>query len=75
MPSEGAATCHPFCTLDFQTFDPTFVLSLLQTLYCGGSRFVSTVEHVFEDLPIGRPTREYVEPLDVVRGKMLHLQG
>jgi hypothetical protein len=43
-------------TLDFQPFDPTFVLSLLQSMYCGGSRLVSSPAHVFDDVRIGEPT-------------------
>jgi long-subunit acyl-CoA synthetase (AMP-forming) len=53
LPSEGAATCYPFITLDFQTFDPTYVLSILQTMLCGGSRLVASMDKLFEDISLG----------------------
>ncbi len=58
MPREGVATCFPFITLDFQNFDPTFVLSLLQTMHCGGGRAVTSgaMENLFQEIRALSPT-------------------
>ena len=41
MPSEGVANVQPFVRVDFQAYDPSFALSILQTMMCGGSRLFS----------------------------------
>eukprot|EP00727_Mastigamoeba_balamuthi_P010143 m51a1_g5751 hypothetical protein (1631) ;mRNA; r:1185475-1190493 len=56
MPSEGASNVQPFVRLDFQRFDPSFALSLLSTLLCGGQRAFSSVGSVHDDMRVARPT-------------------
>jgi acyl-CoA synthetase (AMP-forming)/AMP-acid ligase II len=40
VPSGPITTIHPFIRLDFEPFDPTLCLSLLQTVRCGGRRAI-----------------------------------
>lgn len=54
---ESAVTVDPFIRLDFQSFDPTYILSLLSTMSCGGSRvFSRSLSHLMDDIGIARPT-------------------
>jgi long-subunit acyl-CoA synthetase (AMP-forming) len=56
-PTEGLATVQPFVRLDFQPYDPSFCLSLLQTMHCGGQRLLSAgLAHLMRDFELGRPT-------------------
>jgi long-subunit acyl-CoA synthetase (AMP-forming) len=55
--SEGVAQVQPFIRLDFQSFDPSFLLSVLQSMLCGGQRiFASSLATLMDDFRIGRPT-------------------
>eukprot|EP00760_Papus_ankaliazontas_P019969 PhM_4_TR18086/c0_g1_i4/m.102030 len=64
-PTEGLANTAPFVTLDFQSYDPTYILSLLQTIQCGGSRAVmnnSVVGICSGEAQILRPTHVGAPP-------------
>lgn len=63
MPTEGVAVIYPYLRLDFQTFDPSLVLSLLSTLQCGGSRALATdLTTLLEDMELARPTHMGATP-------------
>lgn len=47
MPSEGVANVQPFVRVDFQSYDPSFSLSILQTMLCGGSRLFCLYVYLF----------------------------
>jgi hypothetical protein len=56
-PQEGVATVQPYVRLDFQRFDPSFALSLLSTIQCGGSRAITTdLRMLYEDMILVQPT-------------------
>ncbi|KAL6070370.1 D-alanine--D-alanyl carrier protein ligase [Balamuthia mandrillaris] len=63
MPSEGVANIQPFIRLDFQSYDPSFALSLLQTMMCGGQRiFANNLQTLLDDFRLGRPTHVGATP-------------
>ena len=63
IPSEGITTIHPFVRLDFQSFDPALLLSLLSTLQCGGSRAICTNPgRLMEHITLVRPTHFGASP-------------
>ncbi|KNC55984.1 thioester reductase domain-containing protein [Thecamonas trahens ATCC 50062] len=56
-PSAGNTVVVPLVRFDFQSFDPTFVLSLLSTMRLGQVRiFASSMANMRRDLEIARPT-------------------
>eukprot|EP01119_Soliformovum_irregulare_P023388 TRINITY_DN8159_c0_g1_i1.p1 TRINITY_DN8159_c0_g1~~TRINITY_DN8159_c0_g1_i1.p1 ORF type:complete len:883 (-),score=283.55 TRINITY_DN8159_c0_g1_i1:13-2661(-) len=64
LPSEGLATIFPFVRIDFQKFDPSFLLSILQSLISGGKRLFSRdLVELMKDMKIGRPTHIGATPL------------
>lgn len=75
-PTEGAATCAPFVTLDFQPADPTFLPSLLQTMHCGGARLVCPrLDTLFADIARGAPTHIGAPPSFWEQLHRLYLSG
>lgn len=57
MPTEGTAHLDPFIALDFARYDPTHLLSVLQTMRCGGARLVApSPEAFFSVAAAGQPT-------------------
>jgi acyl-CoA synthetase (AMP-forming)/AMP-acid ligase II len=70
LPTEGSAQLQPFVRFDFASYDPTFVLSLLSTLHCGGSRALcSGLDALLTELPLAAPTHIGATP---VYWTMLH---
>lgn len=64
LPSEGIAVLYPFVRLDFQEFDPSFLLSLLSTMQCGGSRALATdLVTLLDDIEVARPTHIGATPI------------
>lgn len=63
-PVGPVTTLHPFVRLDFEPFDPTLCLSLLQTLRCGGQRAIATsLETMMDDFKDVRPTHVAATPV------------
>ena len=57
LPLEGSSAVFPFASLDFQEYDPTYCLSLLQTVKNFGERsIVSSVEELDAGLAVLEPT-------------------
>lgn len=64
LPSEGVAVLYPFVRLDFQEFDPSFLLSVLSTMQCGGSRAMATnLATLMDDIEAARPTHIGATPI------------
>eukprot|EP00906_Rhabdomonas_costata_P000146 RCo000199 len=54
---DGISLVEPFVVLDFQSFDPTYILSLLLTVQYGGARaFPRSLETMMTELSLLRPT-------------------
>jgi len=63
-PVGPVTTLHPFVRVDFEPFDPTLCLSLLQTVRCGGSRALSGgLAQLMEDFKEVRPTHVAATPV------------
>jgi hypothetical protein len=53
----GSSILFPYVRLDFQSFDPSFVLSLLSTMQSGGSRaMVKDLCDLMGDMRLAKPT-------------------
>lgn len=64
LPSNGLPTLLPTIRFDFQPFHPSFLISLLQTVYMGGMRALSTnLETMMQDLLKARPTHISASPV------------
>jgi long-subunit acyl-CoA synthetase (AMP-forming) len=63
-PTERTSPTHPFLRFDFQTFHPSFLLSLLQTMHLGGRRVAAVgLATMMEDLRLARPSHVSATPL------------
>ena len=61
-------TVHPFVRLDFEPFDPTMCLSLLQTIRCGGQRAICAgLDALFADFAQIRPVKSTTAPRSLRR--------
>ena len=63
LPTEGITVVQPYIRIDFQTFDPTYLLSIMSTIQLGGCRALSSVETIVEDLSEIRPTNIGATPI------------
>ncbi|KAH3763166.1 fatty-acid-coa ligase FadD [Pelomyxa schiedti] len=64
LPSEGVSVVQPYIRLDFQPFDPSFLLSVLSTMQCGGCRaFAHSLATLMDDFKIARPTHVGASPV------------
>merc|ERR1712137_508779 len=63
MPTAGSTTVLPFIRLDFQAFDPSFILSILSTLQFGGSRVLSNPFQMANDFIKTKPTHLGATPV------------
>eukprot|EP01064_Diplonema_japonicum_P028905 TRINITY_DN4542_c0_g5_i1.p1 TRINITY_DN4542_c0_g5~~TRINITY_DN4542_c0_g5_i1.p1 ORF type:complete len:1224 (+),score=157.48 TRINITY_DN4542_c0_g5_i1:64-3735(+) len=59
LPTEGTTTVYPYLRYDIQDYDPTYLLSLLSTVQCGGSRYQGSgcdAVNMVRDMKKVRPT-------------------
>ena len=63
FPTEGTTTVMPYIRMDFQLFDPSFILSIVSTMQCGGSRVLSNPNHLMDDFLSIRPTHIGATPV------------
>lgn len=64
LPVGRGATIQPFVRLDFEPYDPSYPLSLLQTARWGGRRCISScMEALLEDFRWARPTHIGATPV------------
>jgi acyl-CoA synthetase (AMP-forming)/AMP-acid ligase II len=53
----GASILFPYIRLDFQSFDPSFILSVLSSMQSGGSRVIVTnLVTLIDDIKLAKPT-------------------
>lgn len=60
IPVGPIASVQPFVRLDYQSFDPSFLLSILSTMRCGGRRAFTNTFALMKDLPLVRRDRKSV---------------
>ena len=63
IPSEGVTSIQPFLRLDYQPFDPTYLLSILSTMQSGGCRVLASMENLMDDFKETRPTHFGATPI------------
>lgn len=64
MPPFGVANVEPLVRFDFQEFHPSFIVSLLSIMRCGGRRAISTNLHdLIESISKARPTHISAPPV------------
>eukprot|EP00759_Apiculatamorpha_spiralis_P029909 PhF_6_TR31826/c0_g1_i1/m.47063 len=63
MPTEGTPNLYPYIQMDFQPYDPTFILSVAQSMLTAGRRCICTdLATLMVDFKLGRPTHVGAPP-------------